>query len=235
MIALGAGVLAGMLTTVAGMGGGIALLVLLVAWTGDPAASLAASALGLFVGNVHRTWLFRRELRRDVAVPLIVGGTPAAAIAGRLVAGVPDDWLTGGIAVVSLLGVAFAAFGKTLRPPRFGIGAAGATIGATTAVAGGGALLTGPFLLSLGLTGEAYVATASAFSAAVHIGRITGYGLGGVVTADVVVTGLCLAAGIPVGNLLGKRVRARMPTGQERRLELSVAAVVAGLALAGLA
>ena len=55
------GLLAGVLTTVSGMGGGL-LVVFVLSWALGPKAALVVSTAALLVGNVHRAWLYRASV-----------------------------------------------------------------------------------------------------------------------------------------------------------------------------
>lgn len=234
MVALVVAVLAGALTTLAGMGGGMVLVLFFVAWTGSPVDALFVTSMGLFAGNVHRAWLYRRDIDRRLAATLVLGALPASLLGGWIAVDLPDAVLRSGIAAMALVGVAVVAFGARVRPPRVAVGAAGATVGLVSATTGGGGLLAGPFLLANGLSGRAYVATGAVMALAIHTGRLVGYGSGGAATPDALWLGLGLAVAVPLGNLVGHRLRAWLPDGSERRLELGTAALVASLALAGL-
>jgi hypothetical protein len=60
------GLLAGVLTTVAGMGGGMMLVVVLsLVW--DPRVALASTAPALLVGNAHRAYLYRAQVARQIS------------------------------------------------------------------------------------------------------------------------------------------------------------------------
>ena len=73
------GLLAGLLTTVAGMGGGLFLIVALGVTRG-PHVALALSAPALLLANLHRAWLFRAHLDRGVASRLAAGAIPGAIL-----------------------------------------------------------------------------------------------------------------------------------------------------------
>ena len=80
------GVLAGALTTVAGLGGGM-LLIYALAALGDPHVALAATAPALLVGNLHR-------LARDVSQASSQVGASSAEISAaskQMLEGVKDQ------------------------------------------------------------------------------------------------------------------------------------------------
>ena len=91
-----------------------------------------------------------------------------------------------------------------------------------------------PLLLATGLRGAVYVATGAASAVALHVGRIAGYGLGGLVTRETLAASLVLAAAILLGNGVGQRVRGRLDPRLSTRIEFGVLIVCVALALAGL-
>lgn len=232
MVALMLGIVAGLVTTITGMGGGMMLLLGLSAlW--DPWSALAATAPALLVGNGHRAWLFWPRVDRRVALAVACGGLPASFLGGLYVTDVPASVLHGLMAAMTAL----AAL-KTLSGGHIPVNArllipVGAVNGVITAGAGGAGLLTAPLLLSAGLTGEAYIATAAACSVSMHIGRLAAYGAGGLVTWELLAWSSVLALAITVGNALGRRARAHLTGPLSRRLELGALLAAVGLALAG--
>lgn len=227
------GLLAGLLTTLAGMGGGLVLLLALAALT-DPLQALALTAPALLLGNLHRLVLYRAEVDRPTARALVAGGLPGALLGGLLATALPDEVLAG-----VMLALAFVALGQLLGlrlPVPAGAAAPlGATCGFVTATGGGAGVLIGPFLLARGLAGRTYVATVAAAAVAMHSGRLLAYGSAGAVDAGVLLGGLLLALAISTGNLLGDRVLRFLPRGREAQLQHLVMAGCVGLALWGLA
>ncbi len=226
LLLLGAG--AGLLTTTAGMGGGMLLLVGLSLSIG-PAAALACTAPALLLGNLHRFTLYRRHIDRRVAVAFSAGALPGAALGGMLAGAVPRPVLGGLILASSVLAVARAVFHWRWRVGPRAMLPAGLVIGALTAATGGAGVLVAPLFLSAGLVGDVYIATIAASATVMHLGRIVGYGAVGLLDQAALGRALVLALAIPVGNILGKRLalRDRVPAGV-----LEHATLVACVALA---
>lgn len=227
------GSLAGWLTTVAGLGGGV-LLVLALSLGSTPAEALALSSPALLVGNLHRLALGRRDVDLRVAAPFALGAVPGSAIGGLLAVAMPAVLLQ--TLLVLTTGLALArALGRGLpRPSRAAFVPAGLALGAAAATTGSAGLAVGALLQSSGLTGAHYVATAAAAGTAMHVGRIAGYGVGGLVTHASVLHSAILAAAILAGNALGGPTRRRLAPATCTRLELGVLIACVGLALAGL-
>lgn len=206
-VALGLG--AGVLTTVAGQGGGLLLLLACSSILG-PHRALAITTPALLLGNLHRALLLRTAIDRPVAVRMIAGVLPGALLGG-LSAGVIPAWTLR----VVLVGISSIAIAKAIGWLRFRVrrGAlipAGFLVGGATGAAGGAGVLFAPLLLSVGLSGRAYVATSSAAAFAAHAGRMAGYATFGLFTRSLLGPTVAVSLAIFAGNALGDRLAARI-------------------------
>ena len=228
------GLMAGVLTTLAGQGGGLFLLLgcsLLV----GPHAALAITAPALLVGNLHRAVLFRRAIDRRIAALMIAVALPGAFVGGLLAGSVPAWALD-----VFLVGLTLVAIARALRwlsfdVPRWALGPSGFFIGGMTGTAGGAGVLFAPVLLSAGLRGSALVATTSVIAVATHVGRVVAYASDGFFTRDLALWTVLVAAAITVGNAVGERARKRLSQVATTRLEYGVLVVCVGVSLLGFA
>jgi uncharacterized protein len=232
------GVLAGALTTFTGLGGGILLLLTLSLALG-PQAALAVTAPALLCGNLHRLWLYRDRVDRSIAAAFVIGALPGAFAGGLVAVALPRLVLQGFLVTTTLIAVANAAGWIAWRPSRRAAARllvpAGAGIGAVSATGAGAGLLAVPILLTLGLSGPAYIATSAAGAAAMHIGRLAAYGLGGLLDGPRLFASLILTVGILGGNLLGDRLRERIPSRLAGRVEHGTLVLCVAISLAGLA
>jgi len=203
----GLGLFAGGLTTMAGLGGGLVMtLVLAAVW--DPATALAVAAPALLLGNVQRVLMFRAHIERPLTRVVVLGAVPGAIVGGIVTVGLPETLLR-----ILLLSVAILAVARELglfrwRPDARSIAPAAFGAGFVTATTGGGGLLLGPLLLASGLKAERFVVTASLVATAIHLARIGAYGAGGLLDVNTLVFSGVLAVAIVVGNVLGRRARA---------------------------
>lgn len=227
-------VLAGALTTISGFGGGILLLLAVAALEGAKPA-LAATALALLVANVHRIWLYRRDIGAHVTVPLLVGLVPGS-LAGALIAASIPEWLVHAV-MLGVVGLSLARvwLGWEWRPGRRTLRASGLVVGVLAGSAGGAGFLIGPLVLAAGLTGRRYLGTVAVSAVAMHVARIVGYGAGGLVTEDVAWIAALLAPALLVGNLVGDRLRNRIPDVWHARIEIAAPVVCVALAIGGVA
>lgn len=227
------GALSGALTTVTGMGGGVLLLLVLSLLT-SPAEALAITSPALLVGNAHRLAMHWRDVDRRVGGALALGALPGSALGGLLAVAVPTVVLEALLVLTTALALARTFGYLSFKPGARALLPAGFGIGVATATTGGGALMLSPLLLATGLTGARYVATAAAVAVAIHVGRLLGYGAGGLITRETLIAAAILAVAIIAGNALGQRLRRHIDAAAGARLELGVLLVCVALALAGL-
>lgn len=227
------GLLAGLLTTLAGMGGGIVLLLALSLST-SPQTALAVTAPALLLSNLHRAVLFRRAVDRTVAAPLIVGTVPGSVVGGLLLPTIPALWLQGLMLAMTALSLA-RALGvlKFSLSPR-ALGPAGFVMGALSATSGGAGLLLAPVLLTAGLSGDRYVATTAAIAVAMHVGRVVAYGATGLVDPHTLAVSAVLLVALLIGNALGARLRPRLTPQRSTQIEYGTLLVAVVLSVAGL-
>lgn len=227
------GLLAGVLTTLAGQGGGLFLLLVCSVLVG-PHVALAITAPALLLGNLHRAALFRRHVDRGIALRMIAGAVPGAFLGG-LLAGVMPEWVLQAMLVaLTVMAIAKALRWLAFDVPRRALAPAGFVIGGMTGTAGGAGVLFAPVLLSAGLRGPAFVGTVSAVAVATHAGRVTAYASNGLFTRDLVLPILLVAFSIFAGNALGERVRRLLSDTATTRIEYGVLVVCVGVSLAGI-
>jgi uncharacterized membrane protein YfcA len=227
------GLAAGALTTVAGMGGGISL-VLALSLLSDPATALAACAPALLVGNAHRLAAHIDHVDRRIALAVSSGALPGSVAGGFLAAALPTAWLQALLFVGTALAVLRALGLLKLTAPSSALVPAGFGIGAASATTSGAGLLMGPLLMASGLTGEAYIATGAFVSIAMHVGRLFAYGASGLLSSATLVIAGILMVSILGGNVLGERIRKRITPKVGARIELATLVGCVALALLGL-
>lgn len=226
------GVFAGALTTLAGQGGGLFLLIV-TSFVIGPQKALALTAPALLLGNLHRAFSYRRHIDRGIAARMIAGTVPGAFAGGLLAGAAPPVVLHVMLVVLASLAIARAVGLLRIGVPRAALMPAGAVVGAMLGTSGGAGILFSPILLSAGLTGRAFVATTSAIAVAAHVGRVVAYASGGLFTRDLVVPTLLTTFAIFAGNVLGERIRQRTSEKTTMRLEYGVLAVCVVLSVAG--
>jgi hypothetical protein len=217
-----AGLGAGALTTVAGLGGGQLLILALATFT-SPHQALILSAPALLVGNLHRVSMLRAHLDRRSARAFSAGAIPGGVLGGFLASALPPLAIHIAMAAMTLFAI-WRSFrpkrvNRVLQLPLWVLAATGVVIGALCATSSGAGLLLASLLLVLGLSGTAYVATAAVCAAALHTGRLAGYGLGGMLGSSSLLWSAALAVAIIAGNLVGDRLRQKIPARLEPWIE----------------
>ncbi len=233
IVLLGLGVLAGALSTLAGLGGGILLVMTLSAWS-DPRVALTTTAPALLLANAHRAWMFRRHLDRRTAGAFILGAFPGALLGSVLTVVLPSAALAWILLAVALLAGARALGWITWTPSPRMLAPAGFAAGSMAATSGAGVLVS-PVLLASGIRGDAFIGTAAVTAFAIHVARILGYGAGGLFSRETIAASAILAVGLFAGNAIGARVRHRVGERNMSALTYATMALVVALAIAGVA
>jgi uncharacterized protein len=227
------GIGAGVLTTVAGIGGGLVLvLVLGLVW--DPVTALACTAPALLLGNLHRMLLYRRSVNWGVARAFAAGALPGAVGGALLMVAVPRLLIEVTLLVLTVTSLGIALAKLTLRPPNVAMTPAGFFIGGLTGTSGGAGMLVAPLFLSSGLAGDSYVGTSAMSGVVLHLGRIAGYGADGLFDLRRVGFAAAIGVGLISGNFLGRRLRALTARLPPSSVEHAALVVMVLLALAGI-
>ena len=229
-----AGVMAGGLTTIAGLGGGILLIAgLSLFWA--PATVLAMTAPALFVGNASRVALLRREVDWTMVGRFAITAGPTALLASYVAVHAPAGLLKVGIALLLLVFVAQEVW-KGQSPPVARLdgrgqawlaATAGAVSGTVSGLTGGAGFIATPFLHRMGLGPKALVATSAACMALVHLSKGVGFSLNLSLTPAMWPAALALSVGVVAGNSLGSRLLDRLSERRFRQLLLGALVVAA--------
>lgn len=227
-----AGVAAGSLTTIAGLGGGILLVAALsLFWT--PAMVLATTSPALFVGNASRAVLLRDAIAWPVVGRFALAGVPTAFLASLAAVRLSADLVQGVIAVLVLAFVVHEVWPGAAAVHEAAAGspwlatAAGAIAGTVCGLAGGAGFLATPLLERLGLRPVALVATGAMAMALVHLVKAIGFGMAEVLTPEALPAAAALAVGVVAGNALGARVLRRLSREAFRRSMLGALVLAA--------
>jgi len=225
---------AGVLTTIAGQGGGLFLLLVCAALVG-PRSALAITAPALLLGNLHRAVLFRRDIDRSIALRMVIGAVPGAFAGGLLAGRLPEGTLQVLLLGLTALSVARAMHLLSFDVPRSSLAPAGFVIGSLTGTAGGAGVLFAPVLLSAGLQGRAFIGTIATIAFATHAGRVVAYAANGAFGRELLLPIAVVSASIAAGNALGERLRARLSSTTTTRLEYGVLVLCAAISVGGIA
>lgn len=228
-IVLLVGIVAGGLTTVAGIGGGLVLtLVLAVVW--GPHHALAVAAPALLVGNVHRLWLLRRDVDHRAALALAIPALLGSASGGLLTAVLPELAIRWLLLAVTALAIVRERGWVWLPSGRGWLVGGGVLVGMVGATTGGGGLVLGPLMLVAGLRGPAFVATSAVVGTTMHVGQVVAFGGSGLLGLEDLPVALGLGGAVVLGNLIGRRLRPRL--GERACHRITWGALLGGLGLA---
>jgi hypothetical protein len=229
----GAGLLAGGLTTLAGLGGGI-LLIALLSQFWPPAMVLGLTAPALLVGNASRAVFLARAIRWGIVGRFLVAGLPAAFVGSMLAVRLPERGLHVALALLLLSYVGRELLARRVKEPRPAVGAnpwrhvaAGAIAGAVSGLTGGAGFVATPLLNQEGLTPAELVATSATGMAFVHLTKGVGFGLAGVLTPHLGPACAVVTLGVLGGNALAARWLVRMPRELFQRLLLAALGLAA--------
>lgn len=228
------GLCAGVLTTVAGLGGGM-LMVLALSLVWDAPTALAVTSPALFFGNVHRAWLYRHDIDRHISIIFALGAVPAAFVGGMMAAEIPTRLLHGLMLATTILAALRTAGVVQWRPPAALLFPAGLFVGVLAATSGAGAVLVAPVIMATGVIGDRYIGTVAVAALALHLGRMGGYSLAGLFDAETLSRSAVLALAIFAGNLGGQRIRRAISERTSRALEVVTLSACTVLALVGVA
>ena len=202
----------------------------LAPWLG-PASALAVSSPALALGHLHRVHVYRPLIDREIALRFAKAAGPAAVVGGLLAAWVPE-WL---LALALLGGASLAVLQALGKIPselgRRGLSWGAAGVGFLAASCGGGGVLLPPTLMSAGLRGRAFVANAACGALVVQCMRIVTYASAGLMASWQLPLILAAGLGLPLGNLLGRRLAVHLDERRTQWATLMTLAIAVALGL----
>lgn len=166
--------------------------------------------------NGSRVWLNRRELRWPLIGWFALRAIPCAVVGGVLLTHAPlaplerllGLFLIGRLLGLFLIGVVvWRRLQRQPRPPAEpSFAVVGAASGLGSALLGSVGPLTAPFFLALGLTRGAYIGTEAASALTMHLTKIATYGVGDLLTRQVLLLGIALTPATLLGAWAGKKI-----------------------------
>ena len=204
-------VVASAVAAVAGFGGAILLLPVLV-WVFGVRDAVPILTIAQLVGNGSRVWFNRADIDGRVVGWYSVGAVPLALLGGVLFAAAPLGWLARLIGAFLIGGVTYRRLGGGRYPrcPARGFAGVGAGASLLSALVGSTGPITAPFFLAYGLTRSAYIGTEAAATVITHTFKLAAYGWTNLLSTEVLGAGLVLAPCMVAGSWLGKGVLDRL-------------------------
>jgi hypothetical protein len=207
-----AALIASMLAAVAGFGGAVIMLPVLV-WAVGVEDAVPVLTIAQLFGNLSRVVFNRSELNWSVIWRFSLGAVPAAIVGGIIFASAPAGFLVRALGVFLILMVVYrhTPWGKNARLKLGGFVPLGVVSGLLSAVLGVVGPFAAPFFLSFGLIKGAYIGTEAMTAVIMHITKLGVYGGYALISLSTLLMGLAIAPVMVAGTLLGKRLLSRIP------------------------
>ena len=200
------------LSGVAGFGGGVIILPVLV-WFYGPAVAVPVVAIFQLLGTISRVWLNREHLNWRVVAWFAAGSTPFAILGSFLFIGIDTELLIRiiGAGMVALVLGTQLPWSKGVPMALWGFVPLGAVSGFLASVVG----IPGPFqpvfYIAYGLRPREYMATFSMGMLLIQVPKLAVYSTGELLTPLVGAMGLALGVVAIAGAYLGARLIGRIP------------------------
>ena len=207
-----AALLASTIAAIAGFGGAVIMLPVLV-WAFGVRDAVPVLTVAQLMGNLSRVWFNRAELSWSVIRWFALGAVPAAAIGGVIFATAPAAALVRGLGVFFLAVVAYrhTSWGKRTGLTLHGFLPLGSVSGLLSALLGSVGPFMAPFFLAYGLVKGAYIGTEAMSTVVMHVVKLGVYGGYALLRLQTVIAGLAIGGVMFLGSYLGKRLLNRVP------------------------
>ena len=221
--------IASTIAAVAGTGGGIILLPVLVATLGVRDA-VPVYTLAQFIGNLSRVGFNWREVRFHVVVWFALGAVPMAMAGAILFTRTDEQTLMRILGSFLLLSVVWRRMrgNRDVGFPVQRFALIGGIFAFISALVGSAGPFLAPFFLAFGLTRGAYIGTEAMATSIMHLTKMGAYGTIGVFALHAVLIGLALGPIMIAGSWLGKRIVDRVST-QQFTVIVDTALIIFGL------
>lgn len=202
---------ASIVAAVAGFGGSVILLPLVVHLFGIKAA-VPILTIAQLIGNASRVWFGRSSIDWKVVGYFCTGCIPSAIAGALLFGSLHASWLEKILGVFLILTLIYRHSGfKSWEMKLVHFFVLGAIFGAMSALVGTVGPIVAPFFLDYGLVGSAYIATEAMTAVAMHITKGIVYAKFTLLTLETTMVGLTMGAVMILGSYLGKKILDRLP------------------------
>ena len=207
-IALAAGVLA----AVAGFGGAVIMLPVLV-WAFGVRDAIPILTVAQLIGNLSRVWFNRGELSFPVVKWFALGAVPTATLGGIVFATAPAAALVRllGVFLVCMVAYRHTTWGGRARISIRGFLPLGTAAGFISALVGSVGPFMAPFFLTYGLVKGAYIGTEALSTVVMHVIKLGVYGGYSLVGTRTLLVGGAIGVVLFFSSYLGKRILDRVP------------------------
>ncbi len=208
----GAATLGFTIAGVAGFGGGVVILPVLV-WVLGPREAIPILSVAQFVASIVRFWMYRRETSWPVVRWFSVGAIPVALLASLLYIQTPADIfvrLLGG-GMLALVAYRYTPWGQRVTMKRGGFVFVGGATSFFSGYLGIGGPVPAPFLIAYGLAGGAYVGTMGCCTMVTQFFKLIVFGSNGLLTPYTMLMGVGIGAISWIGASLARYLVHRLP------------------------
>jgi uncharacterized protein len=227
-LAIGA-LIASTVSGVAGVGGGMIYLPVLVQVVG-PRLAVPYLTVLLLAGNFSRAWFARKQIDWQVLRYLFLGAVPGAVLGALFFTVLSPFWIAKILGVYLLIYVALN-LAKIQWPKQANLRSMawmGLPAGFSSGVVGGSGLIMAPYFLKYGLFKEAFLGTEALAAAGTHVAKLFVWGQASIFGMHDLILLAPLAALMVIGTYLGKVLITRM------RVQVFRAILMVMLALVGI-
>ncbi len=211
LLLLCSGYLAATISGVAGFGGALLLLPVLVFVVGDKSA-VPILTVAQLLGNASRAGFGWREIRWRPALMFSLGAVPASVLGARIFVDLQSETV---LRLVGLLLLGIVVFRRSRfggRMPERLLAPVGAGVGFISAVAGSAGPLAAAVFLGLELPPRAYVASEAVAAVLMHLAKSITYGRYAALSTGDVLQGILLGGSLVAGSWTGRRLVDLLPT-----------------------
>lgn len=225
------GIVAGMLSGVAGTGSSLMLMPVLVILYG-PQQAVPIMAIAAIMGNLGKVLSWWREVDWRACGAYCLTAVPAAMLGVRTLLVLPPRVveLALGVFFIAMVPVRRWLSRRALRIGLPQLALIGAPVGFLTGIVVSTGPITVPVFIGYGLVKGAFLATEAAGSLAVYGAKVAMFGWSGALPVQVVVDGLIAGGSVMAGTFGVRRVVARMSP-QAFRLVVDGMMLASGLSL----
>lgn len=229
------GIVAFILSTISGGGGGL-VLVPVLNWLIGVSQTAPVLNLGSFLGRPARLFIFWKHIQWRVCLYYAPAAIVGAVLGSWLFSSFRIEWLQVVVGLFLISTVWQFKFGKKEKsfnvklwyfvPIGLLVSVLGTVIGALGPV-------LNPFYLNYGLEKEELIATKTANSFLMGISQISSYAFFGLLHKELWVYGLALGLGATIGNIVGKRFLSKMKSTTFRKWLIGLMVVSGSMLIYG--
>jgi uncharacterized membrane protein YfcA len=216
-----------LISTLAG-GGSPFMLIPLVNSIQGAASVPPVITIGMFLGNAHRIVLFWRYIDWKLTLWYAPGGIVGAMLGAYTFTQIHLDWLQlliGVFLVVSILGFGLEQKETTFKVKAWYILPAGFVKAFVSGLIGTTGPVLNAFYLNYGLVKEDLIATKATHVVIIHLVKILTYAAFGILSPQVIATGLVIGVVAIPANFLGKYILNQINPQQFRSIVLATMAI----------